>query len=249
MKMKVGIFSLSSCEGCVVQILNLEDEIIDLLRAVEVSNCRILGEVKNGGELDLAIVEGSVTNDEEEEELKEIRERSRILLALGDCACHGGKSIVKDYGYDGVEVNLPRGVRNFKSDPLDKYVKVDYYVYGCPIDRRDFLEALKSILIDKKYVPKSYNVCAECILRENECLLEKGILCLGPITRGGCRALCPSFDRECVGCRGMSEDANVKSFLEIVKNKGIKVPDDLKLLEKFKAGRDDGKDDRSEKDH
>ncbi|MCD6381171.1 MAG: NADH:ubiquinone oxidoreductase [Candidatus Odinarchaeota archaeon] len=249
MKMKVGIFSLSSCEGCLVQILNLEDEIIDLLKAIEVSNCRILGEVRSDGELDLAIIEGSVTNDEEEEELKEIRERSRILLALGDCACHGGKSIVKDYGYDEVEVSLPRGVKNFKSDPLDKYVKVDYYVYGCPIDRRDFLEAFKSILIDKKYVPKSYNVCAECILRENECLLEKGILCLGPITRGGCRALCPSFDRECVGCRGISEDANIESFLEIVESKGIKIPNDLKMLEKFKAGRDDGKDNRSEEDH
>ncbi|MHA1505897.1 MAG: NADH:ubiquinone oxidoreductase [Candidatus Asgardarchaeia archaeon] len=249
MKIRVGIFSLSSCEGCIVQILNLEDEILDLLKAVEVSNCRILGEVKNGGELDLAIVEGSVTNEDEEEELRDIRERSKILLALGDCACYGGKSIVKDYKYSEIEVKLPRDVKNFKSDPLDKYVKVDYYVYGCPIDRKDFLEAFKSILIEKKYVPKSYNVCAECILRENECLLEKGILCLGPITRGGCRALCPSFSRECVGCRGLSEDANIESFLEVVESKGIEVPDDVKFLEEYKAGRSHGEDDKGKKDH
>lgn len=224
-KLKVGIFSLSSCEGCLVQVLNLEDELLDMLRSIDLVQCRLLGVKKDYDVLDVAIVEGAVMSDEEEKELRKIRERSRILVSLGDCACHGGKFIVKDFGVKEIPMRLPRSVSAFRADPLDKFVKVDYYVYGCPIDKEDFFTLFKDLLLGREYKPVSYNVCAECILRENECLLEQGLACLGPITRGGCKAACPSLKRECLGCRGPAEDTNIDSLIDIFRKRGIEVPE------------------------
>ncbi len=51
-------------------------------------------------------------------------------------------------------------------------------------------------------------VCIECKRRGNLCLYEKGELCLGPVTRAGCDAICPHYGAVCEGCRGIvSTDA------------------------------------------
>jgi len=226
-KPKVGFFSLSSCEGCMVQILNLEDDLLKILGSLDVVASRILGIKDRGDKLDVSIVEGAVMSDDERKELLEIRERSRILVALGDCACNGGRFIVKDFAFKDIDIKLPRGQEKFVSDPLDKYVKVDYYVYGCPIDQQEAVELFKNILLEKEHKAKPYSVCSECILRENACFLDKGIACLGPITRGGCKAICPTVGRGCIGCRGLAEDANIRSLIEIFEERGIEVPDYL----------------------
>ena len=227
---RIGIFSLSSCEGCLVHMLALGGDLLEVLGNVRVTACRILGVRDDGGGLDVAIVEGSVMSEEEEERLREIRRRSRILVALGDCACHGGRFVVKDFGVERIDIDLPRGVRGFRSDPLDKHVRVDYYLYGCPADKEEILTLFKDIMLGRAFKPKGYNVCSECILRENECLLDAGVACLGPITRGGCRALCPSFGRECIGCRGLAEDANIDSLVRTMRERGIEPPDHLMAL-------------------
>ncbi|RLE73436.1 MAG: NADH:ubiquinone oxidoreductase [Thermoprotei archaeon] len=229
-KPRVGIFSLSSCEGCLVQLFSIEDRILDILGSVELAECRLLG-VEDCGTLDVAIVEGAVTSKEEEERLIEIRKKSKILIAFGDCACHGGRFLVKDFDRE-IDANLPR-VGKFKSEPLDKYVEVEYHVYGCPVSREEILELFKDLLLGRPHRPKSYNVCAECILRENDCLLDHGVACMGPITRGGCRAICPTFKRECIGCRGLSEDANIEALITVFKEKGIEIPEYLPLLKKY----------------
>lgn len=236
-RLRVGIFSLSSCEGCLVQVLNLEDLLIEILESVDLVDCRLLGIKKDYDTLDVAIVEGSVMSDEEEMELRELRKRARVLVALGDCACHGGKFLMKDFSLEAIPMKLPRGVTKFRSDPLDKYVKVDYYIYGCPIDSEDFLRFFKDMLLGREYRAAPYSVCAECILRENECLLDRGIACLGPITRGGCRAVCPSSGRPCIGCRGLAEDANLESLVEIFEEKGMEVPEYLwDLVKRVRGG-------------
>ncbi len=233
-KLRIGIFSLSSCEGCLVQMLSLEDYILDILKNVDLIDCRLLG-VSGDGAVDVAIVEGAVMSNEEEKRLIKIRKKSGILIAFGDCACHGGKFLVKDFGVGEINANLPR-VGRFKADPLDKYVKVDYYVYGCPVSGEEVLELFKDLLLGREHKPKSYNVCAECILRENACLLDRGVVCLGPITRGGCRAVCPTFGRGCIGCRGLAEDANVESLISVMREKGIEVPEYFHALLRHAGG-------------
>lgn len=233
-KPRIGIFSLSSCEGCIVEILGVEERFFDILKLISIVESRVLG--VSGGELeplDIALVEGAVTRKEEEELLKRIRKRSRVLVALGDCACYGGRSLVKDYEVDRIKAELPGGLNEFRSDPIERYVKVDYKLYGCPVSKQEFLKLLKDLLLSRIFQQPAYNVCAECLLNGADCLLEKGELCLGPITRAGCKALCPSVGSPCIGCRGLSDDANVEAFIEILKMKGLEVPRYVYKLREF----------------
>lgn len=112
--------------------------------------------------------------------------------------------------------------------PLDKVIEVDYYIPGCPPPApviKDALDALLSgNLPDKGSVlASSKSLCHECPLNETKpekllitdikrpheiipdpkkCLLAQGLLCLGPITRGGCGALCIDANMPCTGCFG-----------------------------------------------
>jgi len=228
-KVRVGIYSLSSCEGCLVQLLNLEDVLLEIFGNIKIVSCRLLG-VEGVRKADVAIIEGAVMSKEEEERLKEIRLNSEILVAFGDCACHGGRFIVKDFGLEEAYVKVPR-IGKYIAYPLDKFVKVDYYVYGCPVDKEEVFSLFKDIILGREHRPKPYNVCAECVLRENLCLLDFSVPCLGPITRGGCGAVCPSSGRECIGCRGLAEDANINSLIRMMKEKGIKIPKYLQILQ------------------
>jgi len=227
---KVGIFSLSSCEGCIVEILALEEEFLDILSMIHVSDCRVLGIKDEDGEIDVAFVEGAVMSPWDEAKIKKIRERSKILVAIGDCAVSGGRYMFRDFGLEEIDKKLPR-MGKYKAHPLSKYVKVDYCVPGCPIIKEEFKRLLKDILIKRKPLIPHNDVCSECP-RYYNCLIDEGKPCLGPITMGGCGAYCPSRSRECVGCRGLYEDANVKALIEVFRKKGIRIPTHLvKLLE------------------
>lgn len=229
-KIRIGIFSLSSCEGCVVQILNLEDVLINILKNFEIES-RILGTQKRTEPYDIAFVEGSVMSIEEEMELKKIRRNSRCLVALGECACHGGNFLVRDFSVGEILERFP-GSETWYSNPIDKYVKVEYYIPGCPIDKEEFFTVFRSLLLEKFPEQTSNTVCSECILKENSCLIDKGIACLGSITRGGCKAICPTFNRECFGCRGLNDDANIEGLIHTFKEKNIEPPTHLTAISK-----------------
>ncbi len=91
MKPKVGVFSFTSCEGCQLTILNLEDEILDLLGAIEIVNFREAIDDRRH-DYDVAFIEGSITTPEEVEEVTQIREKAKVLVAIGSCACLGGST-------------------------------------------------------------------------------------------------------------------------------------------------------------
>ena len=78
-KPRVAIFDLTSCDGCQVEIVNLEDHILDLVSQIDLVNFRIAKEVKEKGPYDVAIVEGSVSTEKEAEKIR----RDGIELAKG----------------------------------------------------------------------------------------------------------------------------------------------------------------------
>ncbi len=72
-----------------------------------------------------------------------------------------------------------------------------------------------------------YPVCVECKMKENVCRWEHDEICLGPITRAGCGATCPSASFRCFGCRGLVDNANVEAAKEVMQKHGLTV-DELK---------------------
>jgi coenzyme F420-reducing hydrogenase gamma subunit len=59
-------------------------------------------------------------------------------------------------------------------------------------------------------------MCASCKINETVCFYDRGVVCLGLVTRAGCGARCPSLNRPCTGCRGVAPDANLESARAII---------------------------------
>lgn len=220
MKKKIAIFDLTDCEGCELEFIALRRKLVDLLEGVEIVNWRFAEEREDTGPFDIAIVEGSPMTEDEREELRIIRDNSGILIALGACACLGGVQgniekkdrkyfTEKVYGKDYVPMAT-------EVKPIDAYVNVDFYIRGCPVHPDEIERFLSSLLIDKIPENRKYPVCFECKLRGNSCFLIKNKSCVGPITIGGCGAICISNNTICVGCYGIIKGANVQSMINIL---------------------------------
>ena len=241
-KPKIAIYGFTGCSGCQLEILDLEEALLDIFNMVEIVNFEMVGIKKKPlPRVDVSFVEGSISKEEDIKKLREIREKSRIVIAMGACACFGGVQGIRNfmdskeaaraaYGID----DCPRGSTE-KISGIDEYVKVDYYLPGCPIDRKEFLQLVKKIILGRGLKPQTYPLCVECKRKGIVCLLDRGILCLGPIVRAGCDALCPSLNRGCEGCRGMVVDANLMEQIEIMKKMKFSKEEIIRKLRIFAA--------------
>ncbi|MFH1209866.1 MAG: NADH:ubiquinone oxidoreductase [archaeon] len=235
-KLKIGIFGITGCAGCLLSVL-YEDVFLELVDLFEIKSYPLVKEEKYKGDFDIVLLEGTVTYSEDIETLKNLRDRTKILVALGTCSCLGGVPTLRNFMDQDRLKNIiyPKvnHISETKPEPIDKYVKVDYYIPECPPNKREISEFIKQILLGRK--PLLYNkpVCMECKLRENLCLLEINEACLGPITRGGCDAICPSNKIGCYGCRGKIDDANMERFIKLLEEKGYSLDEIRKRMEVF----------------
>jgi coenzyme F420-reducing hydrogenase gamma subunit len=230
-KPRVAVFDFACCEGCQLQIVNLEEELLDLLGVADVVEWReAMSEQSH--EYDIALVEGSITRKEDEERLEIIRTRAKVLVAIGSCATTGGVNKLKNnfqmddvkkcvYGKDADKPHLD----TYPTKAVDEVVKVDYKVHGCPIDRDEFTYIVRSLLLGKKPEIPEYPVCVECKAKGNQCVWEKGQVCLGPIIRAGCGARCPSVGFRCFGCRGYIDNPNVDAAKDVMEKYDLTVED------------------------
>ena len=227
-KLKIGIYELTGCAGDALLILDCEEELVNIFKAADIQSFLMAKSDNIDGELDVALVEGSVSTERELEELLDIRKRSKFVIAIGICATLGGvqanfldprewkENYQKVYGQ--VEMTNTKALQ---PKPIDAYVKVDYYLPGCPIGKEQFLSTFARLLGDNP--PELYNfpVCVECKWHENDCLLNKDILCLGPLTAGGCGSVCTDHNLPCVGCWGPAGEANRTSEFNLLLEKGF----------------------------
>lgn len=235
-KVRIAFFDFADCEGCQLQITYLNENLLGLLEHCEIVTFReAISEQSD--DYDIAFVEGSITRKHDEERVKKIRENAKILIAYGACAAIGGinglrkrftQEEAKRIVYDGREFPLEAG----EPKPVDAVVKVDYYIYGCPINNDELIKAVKSILLGKGYTPPNNAVCVECKLKENVCLFDKGQVCMGPVTRAGCNAWCTSYGNTCYGCRGLLDNPAKDGQMEILKNNGYTLEE---LKQKFET--------------
>jgi sulfhydrogenase subunit delta len=247
-KPRIAIFDFACCEGCQLQIVNMEEELLDLLSVVQPVEWREAISDQSE-EYDIAIIEGSVTRPQDEEKVKQIRARAKILIALGACATMGGVNRLKDnfdledvkrcvYGND---ASMPH-LATAPTKALHEVVKVDYKIHGCPINNQEFAYVVRCLAMGKEPVVPNYPVCVECKMRETVCRYEYNEICLGVVSRAGCGAPCPAAGFWCFGCRGYVDDPNVQAAREVMDQYG-KTMDDLKgrlLLFNSKQERTDG---------
>jgi sulfhydrogenase subunit delta len=242
-RIKVGFYALTSCYGCQLQFAMM-DELLNALGRLEVKCWYMVKRDSYEDEpVDIALIEGSASTEEEIELVKRIRENAKIVVAVGSCAVQGGvQSWEKDKPleelWEKVYGDAKVKFQPKMAEPVSKYIKVDYNIYGCPPEKKDFIYALGTLLIGSWPEDIDYPVCLECRLRGNTCvLLEKGEPCLGPLTRAGCDARCPAYGIACIGCRGAIDYdvAWFDSLARVFKEKGLTKEDILERMKIFNA--------------
>lgn len=240
MKVKIGFFDFAGCEGCQLTVMNLEQELLQVLQLVEIVEFRELMS-ESAQQIEIAFVEGSICRPGDRQRLQEIRQRSQILVALGACADNGG---VNALGSDRTTEILRQQV--YGSDlphlytetpqPLSAIVTVDYRLPGCPIDGQEFLALLQGLLLKQNPELPSFAVCVECKLAEYPCSFDYGQVCLGPVTRAGCRAICIDGGGHCRGCRGLIDSPRTSPYHRILEQHGLNVEDILDQYRTFNIG-------------
>lgn len=197
---------------------------------------------EHSDDYDIAIIEGSIARPIDVERIKKIRENASILIAMGACAHMGGvqrlgNQWTPDENKEEVYGRHPGAEHTGDDNPffekprhlaVDEVVKVDATIPGCPIDKGEFARILIALLQGKSLPVPNYPVCVECKKSENICVFEQGKFCMGPITRAGCNARCPSVGYECEGCRGHMGDPQLDAHKAVLEKYGVSVDDILR---------------------
>jgi sulfhydrogenase subunit delta len=240
-KPTLAIWKFASCDGCQLSILDCEDELLPLAGAIEIRHFLEAGRVDPDGTYDVSIVEGSVTTPEDLERIRDIRARSRRLVAIGACATAGGIQALRNFadvdGFVSLVYASPQYISTLRhSTPSSEHVQVDFELQGCPPNKHQVLEVIGAFLNERRPAVESYSVCVECKRRGNVCVMvAHGTPCLGPVTHAGCGALCPTYDRGCYGCFGPMETPNADSLGEWLAQHGVPERDLVRMYRTFYA--------------
>ncbi len=218
-KPRIAIYDFTDCEGCEVKLVSLREKLLLLEKKVDIVNWRLGQERFEPGPYDIVIIEGAPITNYEIDLLKDLRGNSKILIALGACAALGGIPAImpekdRKMWYEKIYSAQyhPRGVDAL---PLSAYVQVDFAIHGCPVDEDETVRAVEELLSGKIPKYRGYSVCFDCKTAGNKCrIAEENKPCLGPITQGGCKAICISGGSPCYGCFGIREEANIPAMIK-----------------------------------
>jgi len=224
-KPKVAFFDFASCEGCQIELTNYGDAaFLELLNHIDIVEFRE-AMTETGDHIDIACIEGSFTREADRPRLEEVRKRASIVIAYGACAATGGINALKNHQSDYKEDVYKKDAKMTHLDsqqalPISAAIKVDYSVYGCPMDKYEFLRIVSHLVHGKEPVIPNYPVCMECKRKGTICRYEDGDHCIGMIARAGCGAPCPADGIPCEACRGFVDIPNETALKKVLMDKG-----------------------------
>jgi NAD-reducing hydrogenase small subunit len=158
-KARLATVWLGGCAGCHMSLLDLDERIVDVLGLVDLVYSPV-ADIKEFPEgVDVTLVEGAVCNEENLHLAREIRERSKLVVAFGDCAVTGNvpsmrnrlkvADMVSEVYADGPGSAPPAGVVPAllpKVLPLHQVIAVDIFLPGCPPSPERIWAGINAIL-------------------------------------------------------------------------------------------------------
>ncbi len=170
-KVSLATIWLDGCSGCHMSLLDMDERLIDLADKIDVVYSPLVDIKEMPDEIDVFLVEGAVSSEEDHHKLLEIRKRSRILVALGDCAVAGNvptmrntipveelldEAYIRRVDENPVHPTEVVPALRLKTVPIHEIVNVDVFVQGCPPSAdtifftiSELLEGRKPYLIDR----------------------------------------------------------------------------------------------------
>jgi NAD-reducing hydrogenase small subunit len=148
-KPKVATDWLAACSGCHMSFLDVDEKLIELLQKIELTSSPITDlKVPPESGVDVGVLEGAINNDDNLHVAKRMRERCKILVAIGDCAVFGGIVGMRNFwpidealkrAYEGEDTTVdgkrpdyPDIMHPIRARAVGDVVRVDVYLPGCP---------------------------------------------------------------------------------------------------------------------
>ncbi|HXX99348.1 MAG TPA: hypothetical protein VEI54_00410 [Candidatus Limnocylindrales bacterium] len=164
-KAKVATVWLDGCSGCHMSLLDMDAAIISLARKIDLVYGPLVDAQEFPEGVDVVLVEGAVSSQEDLNKLHKIRQRSHVLVSLGDCAVTGNVPAMRnsvpvskllhriyvDGAQEGKTVPVDRVPTLLKqARPLREFVKVDFYLPGCPPPSKAIASFITDLLEGRK---------------------------------------------------------------------------------------------------
>lgn len=179
-KVKTAFYWATSCGGCEEAVLDINEKILDVLEKIDILFWPVAVDTKYADvealedkSLDVAFINGGISNSEQEEVVKLLHKKAKAIIAFGSCAHMGGipglrnlysmdeglehvyfntpstnnphKTLPQEkYKMDGGEVELPALFPNVKT--LEEVIPVNLYIPGCPPSPETIEKALGALL-------------------------------------------------------------------------------------------------------
>ena len=226
-KPKLAVWKFASCDGCQLSLLDCEDQLMELVDVLDIAYFLEASRATVEGPYELSLVEGSVSTSEHLERIRQIRSQSKYLVTIGACATAGGIQALRNFrsvhDFLSLVYAQPEYIDTLeRSTPISEHVPVDFELRGCPINKTQLLETVRTFLLGHRPTLPSHSVCMECKKRGTVCVMvANGIPCLGPVTQAGCGAVCPAYHRGCYGCYGPMESPNASALSRQWKTLGV----------------------------
>lgn len=152
-KIKIGWFSFTCSEDSTIIFLELlNTHYREWLSKIELVHGRILrkDDAEEIKQMDLAFVEGAILSDLQEEKLKKIRQKAKILIAVGSCAVLGSPSNQRNFFNQSLLEEIKPILEKFKYKEkvfkVSDIVKIDESIPGCPMNEEVFLKIMEKYL-------------------------------------------------------------------------------------------------------
>ena len=147
---------LSGCSGCHMSLLNMHQGLLEILAQCDLVYSPLMDSKEYPSGVDIALVEGAVANEDNRETARIIRQRTGIVISLGDCAVNGNVSALRNPGGLAAAVEGSYGETCWEPElnrleahvlPLHQVIRVDAFIPGCPPDpaliRQEIVQRLK----------------------------------------------------------------------------------------------------------
>jgi NAD-reducing hydrogenase small subunit len=146
-KARVATVWLDGCSGCHMSLLDIDERLISLADKIDLVYSPLVDAKKFPANVDVVLVEGSISNEDDLHKIKIVRKNSKVLVALGDCAVTGNipsmrtvfplEKVLERVYEDNATINkqvptkiVPKLLERVM--PLHEVVSVDIYLPGCP---------------------------------------------------------------------------------------------------------------------
>jgi len=160
-KIRMATAWLDGCSGCHMSFLDLDELLIDITGQVDLVFSPLVDTKEFPENVDVTLVEGAVSNDDAEEKIRLMRERTRILVSFGDCAVTANvpgmrnqfklEDVLKrgyvenaDFGAKIPEMGIPHLLK--RARPVHEFVDVDVFLPGCPPPTQAILFTVTELL-------------------------------------------------------------------------------------------------------